>query len=298
MSFSWVNKVNGVDDILAEDINAIANEVVALSENAGGGGGGFRKIGFTEDCDFVATESDGLTAFKDALNAATDGETFFVMSGVYKGADTLTIAKSLNFIGVGMPTIEFPISVYGEGEFDFDTDDIITPIVTYATNWAGIHFTNSVTGFQSQNYKSPLAYSAVNSENCIFEGLRNRFVGNHFQSKLIFEDTIEHNNISLGSGFEPAEGCVFESCDLIFRNFFTDFIKAENCNISFEMRNNYTAECSYIFKNCNVYNYGEIVLTNGQYLETFVVENCNVFGAKFFSEATASGNYLFSGTAL
>ena len=144
MALNWVDKVNGVDEILAEDINAIANEVVALSENAGGGGGGFRKIGFTEDCDFVATVEDGLTAFKDAVEAASDGETFLVMPGVYKGLSQFDVVKDINFIGVGVPKIEFPVWISGGGVFSYEKWEWTELYRNVRGTWQGFVFRGNV----------------------------------------------------------------------------------------------------------------------------------------------------------
>lgn len=143
MAFDWVNKVNGVDDILAEDINAIANEVVALSKNAGGGGVS-RKIGFTEDCDFVATEGDGLTAFRAALEAAADGDTILVMSGVYEGSERFDVTKNINFIGIGRPEINFPIWISGGGVFSFENWEWTALYRNVRGTWQGFVFRGDV----------------------------------------------------------------------------------------------------------------------------------------------------------
>lgn len=297
MAFSWVDKKDGVDDILAEDINAIAREVVALSENAGGGGG-FKKIGFTEDCDFIATTEEGLTAFRSAVEAASDGETFYVMPGTYVSTETLTIAKNLNFVGIGMPTIEFPIYIYGEGKYDVGGSSIITPIVTYSTNWSGIAFENQVRAFFTQTYASPLAFSSVNSVYCSFNGIGNRFMGSHSKSSFMFDFEEDYWIATLGGEFDCL-GSIFENCNLIFKTVFSGLISAKKCNVFFNLKDTAgSGECAYIFEHCNIYNYGNAMLTNGQYASTFIVSNCNIFGSTFYSTATASGNYLFSGTAL
>lgn len=107
----------------------------ALSGAGGSSGGGFRKIGFTEDCDFVATEGDGLTAFRTALEAATDGDTILVMSGVYEGAERFDVTKNVNFIGIGRPEIDFPIWISGGGVIEDWVIVSVYPSIT--SKWTG-----------------------------------------------------------------------------------------------------------------------------------------------------------------
>lgn len=227
MALNWVDKVNGVDEILAEDINAIANEVVALSENAGGGGG-FRKIGFTADCDFVATEGDGLTAFENAVNAASDGETFLVMPGVYKGVNQFDVVKNINFIGVGMPKIEFPVWISGGGVFNFESWswDVLYPNVKSC--WCGFSLLNNF--IVGGTYNPDLVGYAGNAvlENCTVDGesveitgevrscaFRCKYfnVGHYYDSEGAGGATLKDCSISATNNIEVYDGN-FDSCEM------------------------------------------------------------------------------------
>ena len=87
-----------------------------LSEIGGSGSSGsFKKIGFTDDCDYkVSASNGGLTAFQTAINAAASGDTILVMKGSYSGSSanmTLDVNKDLTFIGIGEPYINFAVNV-------------------------------------------------------------------------------------------------------------------------------------------------------------------------------------------
>jgi hypothetical protein len=113
--------------------------------NSLGGGGGFRKIGFTEDCDFVATAEDGLTAFKDAVEAADEGETFLVMPGVYAGTERFDVTKNVNFVGVGKPEISFPVWIQGGGIYNYESYSWDTLYEGVTSKWSNFVFANGFT---------------------------------------------------------------------------------------------------------------------------------------------------------
>lgn len=307
MAFSWVDKVNGVDDILAEDINAIANEVVALSENAGGGGG-FRKIGFTEDCDFVATEGDGLTAFRNAVEAAVDGETFYVMPGTYIGSDTLTIAKNLNFIGAGMPVIDFPISVYGEGyeEFNGDSNTLVVPIVSYTSNWDGVIFVKPIEVYHSQSYQGQNIHSVINMTNCIVEAkatgevsitLMGEFRKSIF--KLSARGSYYTSDLVLGGTFYDIDS-IFKECKIYLEAPVYQELAAIDSDIYLMYTTTSDTTDYYDFENCRIYNPNGVTLgdTYSSYSNK-KAKNCFVFGGNPFGRAESiEGCMMFSGTAL
>lgn len=136
----YVEKSNYKREITEDSPNYTAFEqalidIEALKGGGSSGGGGFRKIGFTEDCDFVATEGDGLTAFRAALEAATDGDTILVMSGVYEGSERFDVTKNVDFIGIGRPEIDFPIWISGGGVIE---DWVIVDVYPSVTSrWTG-----------------------------------------------------------------------------------------------------------------------------------------------------------------
>lgn len=84
------------------------------------GGGGCKIIGFTDGCDYIATEGDGYTAFAVAMSEAEDGDTILVMQGTYKGSGTLDVNKDISFIAVGGVTIDFPVHTQGGGVFSYE----------------------------------------------------------------------------------------------------------------------------------------------------------------------------------
>lgn len=59
---TWTDKANGVDDVVAEDINAIASSVIALENSSGGG----TYIPVSDVMEF-----DWYRAFADALQSGT-----------------------------------------------------------------------------------------------------------------------------------------------------------------------------------------------------------------------------------
>lgn len=109
------------------------------------GGGGFKKIGYTDDCDYkVSSSSGGKAAFTAAINAAADGDTIIVMPGEYGGSGTLTFKKNLNFIGIGNPSVGFAITVENGSVFDYESMTWSTLDDTYTTTWSGFVFEKAV----------------------------------------------------------------------------------------------------------------------------------------------------------
>lgn len=123
----------------------VLEDALAEAGNSSGGGGGFRRIGFAPDCDFVATAEDGLTAFRSALEAATDGETILVMPGVYKGTERFDVTKNIAFVGIGKPEINFPIWISGGGVFSYENWAWETVYDSITSKWDGFRFSGEFT---------------------------------------------------------------------------------------------------------------------------------------------------------
>lgn len=161
--------------ITAESLVDLMAEVKVLEDalaEAGNslGGGGFRKIGFTADCDFVATEADGLTAFRGALNAATNGETILVMPGVYKGVERFDVTKNIAFVGIGKPEINFPIWISGGGVFSYESWSWETVYDSITSKWDGFRFTGEFTvGMEANPDNQGYSGKAILSD-CDFVG--------------------------------------------------------------------------------------------------------------------------------
>ena len=102
-----------LSNVSDEDFRAKAEKagVCGDAELAGEGGGAFKRIGFTEDCDYIATSDDGRTAFVNAINDAVEGDVIMVMPGYYGGTADTPINKDITFVGIGKPRIAFSITI-------------------------------------------------------------------------------------------------------------------------------------------------------------------------------------------
>ena len=294
MALNWVDKVNGVDEILAEDINAIANEVVALSENAGGGGG-FRKIGFTADCDFVATEGDGLTAFRGALNAATDGETILVMPGVYKGTERFDVTKNIAFVGIGKPEINFPIWISGGGVFSYENWEWTALYRNVRGTWQGFVFRGNVSvGMEANPDGDAYAGEGVfidcdficisvsicgSAKNCTFDVVA--FTSGHYYGGGNCCTEFEGCTIKASGSFDASSAYdKFVRCDI--------YPKLENTYISTDWGDYKT------FVGCKMYALGTSLSLSNSHSGDVNVNDTIVFAN---SVSGTSGGYLVTPTA-
>lgn len=142
-----------------------------LSEIGGsGGGGGYKKIGYTDDCDYkVSASSGGKAAFDAAISAASDGDTILVLAGDYGGSGTLTFKKNLTFVGIGNPVISFPITVANDSVFNFETDEWTYLDNEYTTNWSGFTFERGVESIVRLYTDTKYVVNTLNASNCIFQ---------------------------------------------------------------------------------------------------------------------------------
>ena len=145
MRVSAENARVSAENAREKEMRELAQRVEEALEGGSSAGGGFRKIGFTEDCDFIATAEDGLTAFKDALEAASDGETILVMPGVYKGTERFDVTKNIAFVGIGKPEINFPIWISGGGVFSYENWAWETVYDSITSKWDGFRFSGEFT---------------------------------------------------------------------------------------------------------------------------------------------------------
>lgn len=281
----YVEKSNYKREITEDSPNYTAFEqalvdIEALkSGGSSGGGGGFRKIGFTEDCDFVSTVEDGLTAFKDAVNAASDGETFLVMSGVYKGLNQFDVTKDINFIGVGMPMIEFPVWISGGGVFNFESWswDVLYPNVKSC--WCGFSFLNSfMVGHECNPDNVGYAGYAV-LENCTVDG---EYIGIRGEARNC---AFRCNRFSVGHYYDYGAGTIFEDCSIratdSFEVYEGDFDSCEIFPSTSAVSNNIsTSE----FKKCKIFAVGTSVDVNdprgseGSFGDSIIFANSSNYG--------------------
>lgn len=171
MALNWNDKIDGVSKIYAKDINDLAHAIIDLENNAemsGGGGGAFKRIGFTEDCDYVATSTNGKTAFENALADAKDGDIIVVMPGEYNASTTLAITRDITFIGIDRPTLKFKVTTSGGGIFNFENwswDAIFEP---KHSKWYGFIFDNYFSVGGEANPDGECYHGYVTAVDCVF----------------------------------------------------------------------------------------------------------------------------------
>ena len=175
------------------------------------GGGGYKKIGYTDDCDYkVSASSGGKAAFDAAIAAASDGDTIIVMSGTYGGSGTLTFKKNLTFVGIGNPVISFPITVTNDSVFSFENWGWAT-FEKYTTNWFGFVFEAIVISAVASEAGNE-APNIFNAECCIFKSEIN-VNGNLYNCVLCKGIT------TLGySGNEGGYGLYLYNCNMLSGN--------------------------------------------------------------------------------
>lgn len=188
-----------------------------LSEIGGGASlagesGGFKKIGFTEGCDYIATSSDGFTAFSNAINDANDRDTIIVMPGTYTSSNALIISKNINFVGVGLPIINFAVHTDGGGEFSYENWTWITSPYGYNTTWNGFRFKKDFTVGCEANPDNEHGNGTNSAFNCIFEGTSASVIGT-------FENCVFDVSYFSGGHYYGSSESRFYNCKIRFSNF-------------------------------------------------------------------------------
>ena len=220
-----------------------------LSE-LGGSGGGHKKIGFTSDCDYIATSADGYMAFVNAINNAKDNDIIIVMPGTYNSSNTLIISKNINFVGVGMPIINFNVRTDGGGDFSYENWEWVTAPYGYDTAWNGFKFKKDfVTGCEA-NPDNEYGNGTNSAFNCIFEGTSASIIGT-------FENCVFDVLYFGGGHYFGSSESRFYNCYMKFINFDrssgNDFFT--NCNFYPEpdMYMYLTTFNAYCMKGCKFY---------------------------------------------
>ena len=321
----WVDKVleakarveelcGDMDSKADNDLSNVANAVFKKKADESGVGGGsaevkgaFKKIGFTSDCDYIATESDGYTAFNTAISEASDNDILIVMPGTYNGTQTLEIRKNLNFLGIGMPTINFPIYIYGEGREQFDGSEhtLIVPINVLETNWNGFKFNGRTWVYMAQEYAGRCINSKFNATNCIFtystSDSSNYINLLGYIKNCVIDMVIPRDRCAFGGCFGDV-GSEFVDCDIFLYSPYQYELKAKGCNIYLLYTlgtYDYTYDY-YDFENCNIYNPNNITLGDEyNYYSNKKAKNCNVFGSNPFTRAeSCQGCMTYYGSAI
>lgn len=226
MALNWNDKIDGVSKIYAKDINDIAHAIIDLENNAemsGGGGGAFKRIGFTEDCDYIATASDGRTAFVNALADANDGDIIVVMPGEYNASTTLAITRDITFIGIDRPTLKFKVTTSGGGIFNFENwswDAIYEP---KHSKWYGFIFAKEFTVGGEANPDNECHHGYTTVVDCEFLNHTHIYGGNCF--KCVFTDEL-YSGHYYGYGNNYTD-CVFNTDVNYFESGYDKFVRCD-----------------------------------------------------------------------
>lgn len=177
--------------------------------------GKFKKIGYTNDCDFVVSSSaGGKAAFELAIDSANDGDTILVMPGEYGGTGRLDITKNLNFLGVGMPEIKFSVNVGSAASGDAYT--------FYTANFNGFALTSVTVDADTNNYSG---VSKANLYNCRITGsagiagtAANTLFAGGLTSVTFASSQYIYNCRILKFDFDMSASCVVEGCDITVKD--------------------------------------------------------------------------------
>jgi hypothetical protein len=264
----WVNEVLEAkaeierlcDDVNSElntkakdDLSNVKDSVFkAKAESAGVGGNGtlsgegqgFKKIGFTSDCDYIATTSDGYTAFNNAINEANDGDTILVMPGTYASTQILYIEKNLNFVGVGMPILNFAVSIPCTSAFD-DSDYTFVYGDSYKVGFQGIRFLKAfVVGIVTGPGECDA--SEVICDGCHFTVPLMEISGTFYNCYINVEGSIK-------TGSYYGETSTFFNCDIACNYFSEADVYAYGSNIRLKGGNYNTFGGGGSYSNCDIY---------------------------------------------
>lgn len=178
----------------------------------GGGGGGFKKIGYTDDCDYkVSASNGGLAAFQTAINAAASGDTILVMKGLYSGSSanvTLDVNKDLTFIGIGEPYINFAVNVpVSSGTtysiildgFSIKSVSTAADVENYASSSVALYNctvseNSSICGSAtntvfSKEVTAAFEYGSFRFTNCVLHNVIGTYGGGYYRCKFYLSDT-------------------------------------------------------------------------------------------------------------
>lgn len=206
-----------------------------LSEIGGSGSsGGYKKIGYTDDCDYkVSASSGGKAAFEAAISAASDGDTILVLAGDYGGSGTLNITKNLTFVGIGMPNVMFAINVSKTGTSDSYT--------FYTANFFAMTLANVDADYDSDNYSGK---SEANICSCYVTGSAS-FGGTAINT--VFSDTVSN----------PSFLCVINMYNCKIAKSYLEMSngdKFDGCNITVpDSVTSTTSTYGGYLKNCTIY---------------------------------------------
>ena len=265
----------------------------------GGGGGGFKKIGYTDDCDYkVSASNGGLAAFQTAINAAASGDTILVMPGFYSASSTsttLSFKKNLSFIGVGNPKINFAVTIANDSSFDFENYSW-TFSEEYKTYWHGFVFSKSVSSHVVTGADSGYA-NEFTASNCVFE--QSLYLSGTLIDCIMYLGASSGGYSGYGVGYLDLFDCNMLSGNLdgsastyIYGGTYR-FVNSDNRIMSsYNLAKIYDADL-YVY-GCSFqgdYGYGSSITDN--------IENCSIYSSSNPFEASHCKNcYLYTGTLI
>lgn len=204
-----------------EFVNNKFNDMGSLA----GESSGFKTIGFTDNCDYIATPTDGRTAFVQAIEDANDGDTILVMAGEYLGSSQLDITKDLNFVALGLVIIKFNVWTQGGGSFSFENWEWETVYDSKHSKWLGFTFDGN---FLVGVYADPdnMYYNGfTTAKNCRFNGGMNALVGNF--ENCTFESTGFEVGHYYGADKSTFNNCIFKVTSFVDNVGTTTYNKCE-----------------------------------------------------------------------
>jgi hypothetical protein len=283
------------EDVL--NYRRLDRRITELEENGGSSGGSFKKIGFSADCDYIATDTDGRTAFSQAIADAAEGDTILVMAGEYKGETTLNIDKDLTFISSGDAVINFSVKTQGGGDFSYENWEWTTVYEGKHTKWYGFTFNKYFDVGVNANPDNAYYNGFVTVKNCSFNYGYCVMVGNFTNCAFnLTQLTVGHY---YGADESTFTDCKF-SCS-IEANVGSDNFK--RCDFHFNGNNyiNFTTWKENNFVNCKMYAPNDILTMQDSHAGGALKLNDTVIFAVSVvngSYGEITGGFLFTPTAI
>lgn len=237
--------------------------------------GGFKKIGFTADCDYiVASASSALSVFRTAIAEASDGDTILIMPGTYGAGDNtgeLEISKNLNFVGIRMPIINFPVNIPCTTTYD-DTDYTFIYGDSYKVGFQGIRFLKSfVVGIVTGPGECDA--SDVICDGCHFTVPSMEISGTFYNCFFDVEGTIR-------TGSYYGETSTFYNCDISCGGFYEADVYAYGCDIHFNGDDYSTFGGGGSYFDCNIH-MNKSGLDDSCDHMNIIFERCRFYGYDF-----------------
>ena len=240
-------------------------------------GGGYKKIGYTDDCDYkVSAPSGGKATFDAAIAAASDGDTIIVMMGTYSYSGSnkdLSVNKNLNFVGIGTPTITFNVTTtlddVVQGEYGQ-----IESATTHSTSWDGFAFKGNFT-VGCQDGADSCAQSTANATNCEFNC-------NTIYLSGKYTNCIVKTSSTLSSGCYYGNGSSFTGCGIVCNSMggpgVDSFIRTDVRVTQSSFTGNYLHKGGAVYNGCNLHLLGTGTVSLGnQHSGTYNMQNTTVY---------------------